>query len=63
MSANTEDDRDFLLMSMGYALLALLEVTTHRGEEREAEVQVTRKYRDILRQELTRFEARNKTGG
>ena len=57
----TEEDHDHLVLALGYALLALLEVTTHRGEERETEVQVARKYRDLLRQELVRFGNRVKS--
>ena len=60
----TEEDRDHMMLALGYALLALLEVTTHRGDERELELQVARKYRDLLRQELTVFErhVRKSTG-
>ena len=57
------ENPDDLLLAIGYALLALLEVTTHRGDERELEMQVARKYRDLLRQELSRFEVKSKTGG
>jgi len=56
-----QSDRDHLLAAVGYALLALLEVTTHKGEERENELYVARKYRDNLRQELARFEGGIKT--